>query len=190
MSTRGVEYYDILSETWQEVKFKIKEVESLKLAVVSDLIYGVCTTKAFYYNPKTDFGQLICPFTADIDIHQVYSIFSFNNRLCVIGGNISNNYNHIIFEKYDPKTNTWIRISRTINRTKRPGVIELDKKLYLMGGDDCNSIQLYNPDFKIFKAVIGLYLKSSIHSNTQAFVVDTKSINLKNILKYYSNNEI
>jgi len=41
MSIRGVEYYDILSETWQEVKFKIKEDESQKLTVVSDLIYGV-----------------------------------------------------------------------------------------------------------------------------------------------------
>lgn len=59
-----------------------------------------------------------------------------------------------------------------------------------MGGDDCNSIQLYKPNFNYFEAVEGLYLKSSIHSNTQAFVIDTKSINLKNILKYYSNNEI
>jgi len=41
MSSSGSEYYDILSETWQEVKFKITETHILKLAVVSDLIYGV-----------------------------------------------------------------------------------------------------------------------------------------------------
>jgi len=41
MSTSGVEYYDIQSEKWQEVKFKISGTNNLKLAVVSDLIYGV-----------------------------------------------------------------------------------------------------------------------------------------------------
>jgi len=41
MSGNGVEYYDVLSETWHEVKFRIPEIQDLKLAVVSDLIYGV-----------------------------------------------------------------------------------------------------------------------------------------------------
>jgi len=41
MSNYGVEYYDMLSETWLEVKFKISGTVDLKLAIVSDLIYGV-----------------------------------------------------------------------------------------------------------------------------------------------------
>jgi len=41
MSSTGVEYYDILKETWHEVKFKISILENVKLTVVSDLIYGV-----------------------------------------------------------------------------------------------------------------------------------------------------
>ncbi|CAI6349429.1 unnamed protein product [Macrosiphum euphorbiae] len=89
MSSSGVEYYDILSGEWQEVKLKITfETEHLKLAVVSDLIYGVCRsgTKAFCYNPKTDFGQIIGSLSTD-NIHEVYSICSFNNQLHLIGCN-------------------------------------------------------------------------------------------------------
>lgn len=44
MSSSGVEYYDILSGKWQKVQFKIttmSETHDLKLAVDSDLIYGV-----------------------------------------------------------------------------------------------------------------------------------------------------
>jgi len=41
MSTTGVEYYDISKETWHKVNLKISITECIKLAVVSDLIYGV-----------------------------------------------------------------------------------------------------------------------------------------------------
>jgi len=41
MSYDGVEYYDILNGTWHEVKIQIKILESIKLTVVSELIYGV-----------------------------------------------------------------------------------------------------------------------------------------------------
>jgi len=44
MSSSGVEYYDILSGKWQKVKLKLTTMsgtQDLKLAVVSDLIYGV-----------------------------------------------------------------------------------------------------------------------------------------------------
>lgn len=42
MSMTGVEYYDLIKESWHIVNFKIgKSMKFLRLAVVSDLIYGV-----------------------------------------------------------------------------------------------------------------------------------------------------
>ncbi|XP_016656441.1 kelch-like protein 3 [Acyrthosiphon pisum] len=195
MSSSGSEYYDILSETWQEVKFKITETQNLKLAVVSDLIYGVCKTKAFYYNPKTNFGQLI---SSPSDIHTVYSICSFNNQLHLIGCNYNSlpAYNRtmkihcLTYDKFDPQTNRWSRVRREPNNRIAPGVVVLDEKLYLMGGTNNKSIQFYEPKSDSFKTKSELYMHSSEHHDTQAFVVDTESINPNNILKYYSSNEI
>lgn len=59
-----------------------------------------------------------------------------------------------------------------------------------MGGRNNKNIAFYKSKSNYFKTKSGLYLNSSTHSDTQAFVVDTKSINRNNILKYYSTNEI
>ncbi|XP_029348475.1 kelch-like protein 2 isoform X2 [Acyrthosiphon pisum] len=181
MSSSGSEYYNILSETWQEVKFKITETQNLKLAVVSDLIYGVCETKAFYYNPKTDFGQLI---SSPSDMLTVYSIFSFNNQLYLIGCEYKyQQYSnqrilHLIYDKFNPQTNSWSRIKEEISNRKAPGVVVLDEKLYLMGGTNNKSIQFYEPKSDSFKTKSELYyiMHSSEHHDTQAFVVDTEII--------------
>lgn len=66
----------------------------------------------------------------------------------------------------------------------------LDGILYLMGGDYNKCIFFYEPKEYSFKYINNLYLNSSTHTNSQVFVVDTKSINRNNILKYYSSNKI
>ncbi|XP_029348103.1 uncharacterized protein LOC107883885 [Acyrthosiphon pisum] len=80
-------------------------------------------------------------------------------------------------------------VRRESNNRRPPGVVVLDEKLHLMGGTDKKSIQFYNIKSGNFETKRG-YMNSSIHYDTQAFVVDTKSINPNNILKYYSSNEI
>ncbi|CAI6371820.1 unnamed protein product [Macrosiphum euphorbiae] len=192
MSSSGSEYYDILSETWQEVKFKITGIHKIKLAVVSNLIYGVCKTKAFYYDPKTDFGQLISP---PSDIYTVYSICSFNNQLHLIGCKyITNQFggqSHcIIYDKFNQQTNRWSRVTQELIDGRAPGVVVLDEKLHLIGGENNNSIQFYESESSSFKAKSEVRMQSSKHNDTQVFVVDTESINPNNILKYYSTNEI
>jgi len=59
-----------------------------------------------------------------------------------------------------------------------------------MGGKNCNDIRIFKPELDTFLHQDSIYLNSSVHYKTQAFVIDTKSTNPKNILKYYSNNKI
>jgi len=82
--------------------------------------FKVCTKKAFYYDPKTDFGQLIS--FVGIDEIKIYSIYSFNNQLYLIGGYFGHNIrHHIVLYKYNPQTNTWIRVFLSPFEARAPG---------------------------------------------------------------------
>eukprot|EP00102_Acyrthosiphon_pisum_P023668 XP_016660878.1 PREDICTED: kelch-like protein 17 [Acyrthosiphon pisum] len=139
----------------------------------------VCTKKAFYYDPKTDFGQLIG--SLNTDISTIYSVCSFNNQLYTIGACYDYNNSHCIaLHKYNPQTNTWIEVHFSKNSSRAPGVVVLKGELYLMGGENNNYINIYEPKSNEFLTKNYIHLNSSVHYNTQAFVIDTKMINICN----------
>ncbi|XP_060861689.1 kelch-like protein 3 isoform X2 [Metopolophium dirhodum] len=188
-NVNSVKLYDGNYNTWKSISTPNFVHCYSSIIQFYDRVYVVCTEKAFYYDPKTDFGQLIG--SLGTGIKNIYSICSFNNQLYVIGGcNLYNDGHGIILQKHNPQTNTWISVYCSYRTSKAPGVIVLKGELYLMGGENCNYTQIYKPESNTFLTKDAIYLNSSIHSNTQAFVIDTKSINPKNILKYYSSNEI
>jgi len=66
----------------------------------------------------------------------------------------------------------------------------MNELIYLVGGDNINSILSCNPRTGERKYV-GVSLKSLEHAKIQAFIIDTKKcIDPKNILEYYSTNNI
>ncbi|XP_022171365.1 kelch-like protein 3 isoform X1 [Myzus persicae] len=190
MSTVGVEYYDILKETWHKVKLKISITGCIKLTVVSDLIYGVCNSKAFCYNPKTDSAQLIC--SVNTRIEKLYSTCSLKDHLYIVGADDFEDHGSDLFvEKYRPQSNTWIKTFSYHTSQKNPGVIVMNDRIYLVGGDNNNSISYCNLITGKSGLLPGVSLKSTKHTNMQAFVIDTKiSIEPMNILEYYSTDNI
>lgn len=67
----------------------------------------------------------------------------------------------------------------------------MNDRIYLVGGDNNNSISYCNLITGKSGLLPGVSLKSTKHTNMQAFVIDTKiSIEPMNILEYYSTDNI
>lgn len=66
------------------------------------------------------------------------------------------------------------------------GAVAVNGLIYVIGGNNCNSFEIYDPESNIW-TISNMKLGSNQHQRTRAFVLDPLiNISSKNISDYYS----
>lgn len=69
------------------------------------------------------------------------------------------------------------------------GAVAVNGLIYVMGGDRCDSFEVYDPEYNIW-TLSDSRLGSNEHQRTRAFVLDpTANINSRNICDFYTNSQ-
>ena len=126
---------------WQRLPSMIDKRFDFEAAVIDDKIYEIggyaggkmMNVEAFH--PKINVWRKCCPMSCARDNH---AVAPYKNEIYVFGKDG-------VCEKYNPVTDTWTAIASCPNGASFRGSAVLNGKIYLVGGEECQETDIYDP---------------------------------------------